>query len=57
MHIGQRSVEVGEMRSTVLRLPVFLWEEELLEDFCLNFLNFEIEKLEMINHYQKEKDG
>lgn len=37
-------------------VAVFSWEEESLEDFYVDFLSFEIEKLQMISHCQKERD-
>ena len=39
---------MGEMQYAVLFMVVvmFSWEEGSLEDFCLNFLNFEVEKFE-----------
>lgn len=39
----------------LLLLLVFSWAVGSLEDFCLNSLNDEIEKLEIVSHYQKEE--
>lgn len=39
----------------LLVVAAFSREEESLEDFYLNFLNFEIEKLQMVRHGPKER--
>lgn len=42
---------------SLLKLLLFSWKVRSQEDFCLNFLNDEIEKLEIVSHYQKEERG
>ena len=48
-HIGQRRGEVRKHNTQflLLQLLVSSWEVESLEESCLNYLNYEIEKLEI----------